>query len=136
MNIENIFILEALKTKVLNHVGDIHFEGGFLTFKLEDIKGRRSKVNLVKNLWGPIQEVYDAYIFAELFKLGYIIVPLDNGWICVGTDNKEYQMTEHTCSCEDFLYGQKEKHRCKHLIMRDAWLNYRTRIVEYKNNVR
>ncbi len=133
MNIEKLFILEALKTKILNHIEDIELKENYLTFKLLDIKGRKAKINLFKNLWAPIQEVYDAYIFAELFKQGYIIIALENGWLCVAPDGTEYQITEYTCSCEDFLYGQKEKNRCKHLIMRDAWLNYRARIVEYKS---
>ena len=78
---------------------------------------------------GSVENAFTALVASDMMFNGYLIIPIENGWVCTG-GNEIYNLKEHECSCPAFINSPNKK--CKHLLYRDALLNQRIKINQWK----
>jgi len=80
-------------------------------------------------LWADMTRIRDAQIAGHMIRQGYLMVALEGGMVAVSPTGEEYQIHEDTCTCLDYL---NKKRKCKHLMLRDWFLDHRRRANEYR----
>lgn len=80
---------------------------------------------------GGLENLFKTLVAAELLVAGYLIVPIQGGYICVGGEEL-YNLKDNECTCSAYLNNPKQP--CKHLIYKDALLLQRARINEWKQS--
>lgn len=140
-SIEQLLAFHAIQTNLMNKVQEAAItedEQGepWLVFKLVDAakSSKAFKKRISEVLWGTLTQLYETYVATQLLRQGYLCVPIDGGWLVVSPEGEEYQLQEHTCTCQHFTSG-KSQGPCKHLIFRDWSLSYKARINEYKRSL-
>lgn len=93
----------------------------------KDSKVKPKKLNLSKVMWADLATMYETYIWSDMVANGYVMTPIEGGWIVVSPTGEDYQLSIDSCTCPHFLHGLNKVGRCKHLVFRDAELKYRTR---------
>ena len=143
LGFEKLLALEALRKRFTKTITSAKLETikekVYLVFTLEDPKlgEKEYKVSFASFLWeDKFDYVYESLIAADLIRQGYMIVPIEGGWLCVPSKGEVYSLEEKSCSCGDFLMNKGKKERCKHLIYRDWTLHNRARIQEYRTNLK
>jgi hypothetical protein len=104
----------------------------WLVFTHKTKNERSYKVNLKNVIWGPLDKVYECYVWTEMLREGYVLVDIEGGSLVISPKGEEHQLGEDTCTCEHFVFT---KQRCKHLVFRDAHLSYRGRQIELRNDI-
>lgn len=143
LQFEKLLALETLRKRFTKTITKAKIETlkekVYLVFTLEDSKlgEKEYKVPFISFLWEEkFDYVYESLIAADLIRQGYMLVPIEGGWLCVSPKNEAYSLEEKSCSCGDFLMNKAKKERCKHLIYRDWTLHNRARIQEYKTKLK
>jgi SWIM zinc finger len=80
---------------------------------------------------GSLESFYKSLVVSEMLLAGYLIVPIEGGFLCVGGD-EIYSMNNTECTCPAFLNNSKEP--CKHLLFKNGLLEQRARINNWKLN--
>lgn len=80
---------------------------------------------------GSLESFYKSLIVSEMLLAGYLIIPIEGGFLCVGGD-EIYSMKDTECTCPAFLNNSKEP--CKHLLFKNGLLEQRARINNWKLN--
>lgn len=119
------------------NTGDIH-----LVFKWDTGKVKKDgtplirlyKNNITKSVLehGGLENFYKTLVAAEMMIAGYLIVPIENGWMCTG-GTEMYAMKENECTCPAFISNPGQP--CKHLIYKEALLMQRSRINAIRRNL-
>ncbi|MBD2201561.1 hypothetical protein H6G33_09400 [Calothrix sp. FACHB-1219] len=132
-SLERILSTKALLEILEKNVSEpeIDKEEGKLRFKIAKLTRDRSvSIDLDKIAWGPLETVYESNVAALMIMRGYLIFPIEGGWIVVNPEGEEYQIDGNSCTCKGNSYNPSS--RCSHLILRDWMLNYRARGNEYR----
>lgn len=97
----------------------------WLKFKLVECKiGGKYKTKIKKYLWDKLETVWLTYVGCKLITEGYLVFPLEGGWIVISPQGEEYQIENNQCSCQSKdLY----KGKCKHMLLRDFILSFQFR---------
>jgi hypothetical protein len=80
---------------------------------------------------GSIESFFKALITSEMLLAGYLLVPIEGGFICTGGE-EIYSLTNNQCTCPAYLNNNKEP--CKHLLFKEGILEQRARINNWKLN--
>lgn len=93
----------------------------------------KSKINhLLHSYKGDVKEMLTALIATEMMFLGYYLVPIDGGYMCVGGDEL-YSLRNNECTCRDFITNRKNKgEKCKHLYLLDYMYFQRRLVTEWQ----
>lgn len=95
-------------------------------------KDHKRKITKFVQKHGGVIELYEAIVASSMILHNYSIVPIENGWLCVG-GNEIYNMKQQECTCTAF---QRNKNtRCKHLVFRDWTVKQRARVAEIKSKL-
>jgi hypothetical protein len=91
-------------------------------------KGRQALLR--PRFWGPLDSMYLAHVYADMLTQGYLVLPMEGGWIVQGGE-EPYYLTEKAdgCTCKDHTYRGSH---CQHILMVEAHLDIRRRQVEAK----
>lgn len=129
---------ELKKIKDLEIILDDDKENIFLVYKYligtnkegED-KYRLYKNNITKMVseHGGLENLFKTLVAAEMMVHGYLIIPIDGGWICTG-GSETYSMKQEECTCQAYTVNPSKP--CKHLIYKEALLLQRSRMNEWK----
>lgn len=94
---------------------------------------RLYKNNITKPIseHGGLENFYKTLVASEMMLAGYFIVPIENGWVCVG-GSEVYAMKDNECTCQAFVLNPSKP--CKHLIYKEALLMQRSKINEWKRS--
>lgn len=113
----------------------------YLTFKWDTGKTKKDgspsvrlyKNNITKTVLehGGLENFYKALVASEMMLAGYMIIPIENGWVCVG-GAETYAMKDNECTCPAYVTNPSRP--CKHLIYKEALLMQRSKINEWKRN--
>lgn len=79
---------------------------------------------------GSLEDLYKALVTSEMLLAGYLLIPIDGGFICTGGD-EVYSINNSECTCPAHLNNKKP---CKHLLFKDGLLNQRARANAWKIN--
>ena len=137
-SLETLLAFQFIKEKILESIEGVEItEEGEIKFTV-DIKSNRGKYkkNVTSVLWTDLVNQYETLVSSEMIAEGYLFTPVKGGWLVISPTGEEYQLTETECTCNDNIYKQKES-ICKHMMLRNFFLNYRNRVNQYKikNNI-
>lgn len=142
--LENLLASKFIAKRELKNVKDadvivdeesnnIFLTFNFLVGKRKDgsEQWRLYKNNITKMVseHGGLENLFKTLVAAEMMIQGYIIVPIEGGWLCVG-GSEVYSMKEQECTCQ--AYSVNPSKPCKHLIYKEALLMQRSRINQWK----
>lgn len=99
--------------------------------KSEIVKLYKQDITSLVKAHGSVENAFTALVASDMMFNGYLIIPIENGWICTG-GSEIYNLKEQECSCPAFINTPNKK--CKHLLYRDALLTQRTKINEWRLN--
>jgi predicted nucleic acid-binding Zn finger protein len=127
--------LRSKKIKDTNIVFKEEAKTFYLVFKLEDSEGndrlyKNNITELVKN-HGSLRNLFLALVASEMLLAGYNIIPIENGWLCIGGE-EIYSMKDNECSCMAYIHNPSKP--CKHLLYKEALQLQRSRIAKWKAN--
>jgi len=144
-NLENLLASKLLAKKHLPKISDSDVvydeESGkiYFVFKFDTGKAKKDGSPLIKlyknditkyvQNHGGLENLFKTLVAAELLVAGYMIIPIPGGYICAGGDEL-YNLKDNTCTCPAFLNNPDKP--CKHLIYRDAILQQRARMNQWK----
>ena len=145
MNLEQMFAIRLIskknKDKLVRSEVVYDNDNGKITFVFEMIVPSKSKdketitkvykqdiTSLVK-AHGSVEKAFTALVASDMMLNGYLIIPIENGWVCTG-GGEIYNLKEQECTCPAFINSPNK--RCKHLLYRDALLNQRAKVNEWK----
>ena len=113
----------------------------YLTFKWDTCRTKKDgspiirlyKNNITKTVLehGGLENFYKVLVASEMMLAGYMIIPIENGWLCVG-GSEVYSMKENECTCPAYVTNSSKP--CKHLIYKEALLLQRSKINKWKKN--
>ena len=108
------------------------WDTGKLNKKGESIV-RLYKNNITKPVLehGGLENFYKMLVASEMMLAGYLIIPVENGWVCVGGE-EVYALKDNECTCQAFVVDSSKP--CKHLIYKEALLMQRSRMNEWKRS--
>lgn len=102
------------------------------------LKNNEPKLKIYKNditsyiqNHGSIELFFQALVTSEMLLAGYLLVPIENGYLCIGGE-EIYSLNNNECTCPAFLNNNKA--RCKHLLFKEGLFQQRARINEWKQN--
>ena len=99
--------------------------------KEETTKVYKQNITPLVKAHGSVEKAFTALVASDMMLNGYLIIPIENGWVCTGGD-EIYNLKEQECTCPAFINNPSK--RCKHLLYRDALLNQRVKANEWKLN--
>lgn len=98
---------------------------------LNQTKFYKQDITKFVNNHGSLENLYKALITSEMLLAGYLLIPIDGGFLCIGGD-EVYSINNSGCTCPAYLNNNKEL--CKHLLFRDGLLDQRARVNNWKIN--
>lgn len=144
-NLENLLASKLFAKKQLKNISEseivVQEDTGkiYFVFKYDTGKSKKDGSALIKlyknditkyvQNHGGLENLFKTLVAAEMLVAGYMIVPIQGGYICTGGDEL-YNLKDNECTCPAFLNNLNQP--CKHLIYRDAILLQRARINEWK----
>ena len=69
--------------------------------------------------------LHETLVAGELIRLGYLLFPVDGGWIVRSPAGEEHQIVDEKCTCGDYTFRREGKSRCKHLLFKDWFQRFR-----------
>lgn len=96
----------------------------------EQIRVYKNDITKYVNNHGSVEAFFKAVVVSEMMLSGYVIIPIQGGFMCVGGD-EVYALKDNTCTCQAFLNDTSKP--CKHLVYKDGLLHQRARINEWKS---
>jgi hypothetical protein len=146
-NLENLLASKLMATKNIKNVLEtdlvIDEEKEKIMFVMKVKTGKTLKdgseqIKLYKNditkqvkNHGGVEPFFKSLVVAEMIISGYVLVPIQGGFLCVGGD-EVYALKHNTCTCPAFI--QDSSRPCKHLLYKEGLLEQRARINEWKRN--
>ena len=103
--------------------------GKILKSGKEQIKVYKNDISKYVKNHGGLEAFFKSLVVAEMITIGYSIIPIENGYLCVGGE-EVYSMTENECTCPAFI--NNPSHPCKHLLYKDGLLEQRARINKWR----
>ena len=96
-------------------------------------KLRVYKKNITRwvNAHGGLTNLFANFVAAKMILEGYMIVPIENGWLCVGGD-EVYSLTVDSCTCQAFVTDPTKP--CKHMQFKEAVYKQRSRLNKWKQD--
>lgn len=144
-NLENLLASKLLAKKHLKNVSDsdIIFEEDtnkiYFVFKYNTGKVKKDNTPLIKVYKnditkyvqnnGGLENLFKALVASEMLVAGYMMIPIPGGYICTG-GHELYNIKDNECTCPAFINDSSKP--CKHIIYRDALLEQRSRINQWK----
>jgi len=144
-NLENLLASKLLAKKHMKSVSepDVVIDEDnskiYFVFKYDTGKTRKDGSRLIKfyknditkyvHNHGGLENLFKALVAAEMLVAGYMIIPIQGGYICAGGEEL-YNLKDNECTCPAFLNNPNKP--CKHLIYRDAILLQRSRMNQWK----
>lgn len=147
MNIEQQLAAFYIGKKQSTNIKDANIEVDsdtghvFCTFNLKlnrkrkdgsyPIKAYKQDITRLIENHNGLENLYISFVTAEMIIAGYFIVPIPNGFLCIGGD-EIYSMKDDSCSCPSSINHPDKP--CKHLLFRDGLLLQRARINQWKKD--
>lgn len=127
--LEHFLAFNVLKKTIWDCIKDATITEDFVLEFTADLKSKKGsyKRKLIDLLHTTPEEQFREYIYADMRTEGYMLITTQGGWVVVTPKGEEYQLTEHTCTCREVELGGKHE-PCKHLIFKQAELEYRAKV--------
>ncbi len=98
----------------------------YLVYTLGNTKGGCFKTKLSEVLSDSVESMHLSYVATQMLREGYLYVPIEGGELVISPQGEEYQIDGKDCSCPS------QEAPCKHLQLRDWYLQQREKAANYR----
>lgn len=117
-NKEKVFFIIAVATDKIDKEGNIK------------TKAYKQDITSYIQIHGSLEAFYRALITSEMLLAGYLLIPIDGGFLCTGGE-EVYSINNSECTCPAYL---NTKEPCKHILFKEGLLEQRARVNHWKIN--